>query len=170
MRRTDSVVESEPEAALSESSAGDARTDAIESAWKPLAHPLFRAIWLASVASQIGTWIHDVGAAWLMTSLSPSPFMVSLVQAATALPLFLLASPAGALADIVDRRRMLIGTQIWMCATALALAVSTALGLTGPVVLLLFTIALSVGAAVAPAEGQGTLKEQEDADELTIRV
>jgi MFS family permease len=167
---TESAVESDSDAGVPASTADDTRTEAIESAWKPLRHPLFRAIWLASVASQIGTWIHDVGAAWLMTSLSPSPFMVSLVQAATALPLFLLAVPAGALADIVDRRRMLIGTQLWMGATALGLAVSTALGLTGPVVLLLFTIALSVGAALAAPAWQATTPELVPPDELPLAV
>ena len=59
-----------------------AETAARGSAWRPLRRPLFRAIWLASVGSQIGTWIHEVGAAWLMTSLTPSPLQVSLVQAA----------------------------------------------------------------------------------------
>ncbi|MDJ0788791.1 MAG: MFS transporter [Myxococcota bacterium] len=123
-----------------------------ESAWAPLRRPLFRAIWLASVASQVGTWVHDVGAAWLMTSLSPSPFMVSLVQAAAAVPLFALALPAGALADVVDRRRLLLWTQSWMLASALLLGVCTALGLTGPSLLLAFTVVLSIGAALnAPA-------------------
>src|SRR4051812_11440015 len=81
------------------------------SPWAPLKQPLFRAIWIATLVSNIGTWLHDVGAAWLMTSLAPSPIMVSLVQAATTLPMFLFALPAGALADIVDRRRLLILAQ-----------------------------------------------------------
>ncbi len=76
-----------------------------KSAWNPLQHHVFRALWIASVASNIGTWMHDVGAAWLMTSLTPSPIMVALVEAATTLPMFLLALPSGALADIIDRRR-----------------------------------------------------------------
>ncbi|MGE5233084.1 MAG: MFS transporter, partial [Acidobacteriota bacterium] len=75
------------------------------SAWAPLRQPAFRALWIASVASNVGTWMHEVGAGWLMTSLAPSPVMVSLVQAATSLPMFLLALPAGVLADLVDRRR-----------------------------------------------------------------
>src|SRR5258706_6690005 len=80
-------------------------------AWSPLRHSLFRALWLASVASNIGTWMQNVGAAWLMTSLAPSPTMVALVQAATSLPVFLVGLPAGAVADLFDRRRLLLLTQ-----------------------------------------------------------
>ena len=64
-------------------------------AWSPLSQPLFRALWIATVISNIGTWIHEVGAGWLMVTLDPHPVMVSLVQAATALPIFLLALPGG---------------------------------------------------------------------------
>src|SRR3989442_10490041 len=83
------------------------------SAWSPLRRPLFRSLWIADVASNIGTWMHDSAAAWLMTLLAPSPLLVSLVQAATTLPLFLLALPAGALADIFDLRRILLIAQVW---------------------------------------------------------
>lgn len=122
------------------------------SAWAPLRQPLFRALWLATVISNIGTWIHEVGAGWLMVTLDPHPLMVSLVQAATALPIFLLALPGGALADIIDRRRYLIATQLWMLMVALSLAVVTALGWIGGWTLLLFTFALACGAALnAPA-------------------
>jgi MFS family permease len=91
------------------------------SAWSPLRHSVFRALWIAALFSNIGTWMQDVGAGWLMTSLDPSPLMVALVQAATTLPIVILALPAGALADIVDRRRLLIGTccswlRAWACA------------------------------------------------------
>src|SRR6266704_775339 len=83
------------------------------SPWSPLRNTLFRNLWIASIASNLGTWMHDVGAGWLMTSLSSSPSMVALVEAAYSLPVMLLAMPAGALADIVDRRRLLIGVQIY---------------------------------------------------------
>src|SRR5713101_7807577 len=92
-----------------------------ESAWTPLSHPIFRALWIAALVSNIGTWMQNVGAAWLMTSLAPSPTMVALVQTATSLPVFMLALPAGALADVIDRRRLLLWTQAWMLAAALAL-------------------------------------------------
>ena len=100
------------------------------SAWAPLKQPIFRALWIATVFSNIGTWMHDVGASWLMTSLAPSPLMVALVQAATSLPVFFLALPAGALADIADRRRYLIATQLWMLVTAAILGVCTLIGIT----------------------------------------
>src|SRR5437870_13442180 len=98
------------------------------SAWSPLYQPLFRALWIASVASNVGTWMQNVGAAWLMTSLAPSPSMVALVQAATTLPVFLLALLAGALADVVDRRRLLLITQSWMLLAAASLGVLTIIG------------------------------------------
>src|ERR1043165_194845 len=91
-------------------------------AWSPLRNTTFRMLWIATIASNIGTWMHEVGAGWLMTSLSASPLAVALVQVAGALPMFLLALPAGALADIVDRRRYLLGVQLWMATVALALA------------------------------------------------
>src|SRR5437588_6124816 len=92
----------------------DASATARASAYGPLRHRLFRWLWIASLASNIGTWMHTVGAAWLMTDLSTSSLLVGLVQTATTLPVFLLALPAGALADIVDRRRLLVMSQAWM--------------------------------------------------------
>src|SRR6266852_2057696 len=94
-----------------------------ESAWAPLSHPVFRALWISSLVSNIGTWMQNVGAAWAMTSLSPSPLMFALVQSATSLPVFIVGMPAGAIADIVDRRRLLLVTQIWMLAAAALMAV-----------------------------------------------
>jgi MFS family permease len=117
-----------------------------------LAQPLFRALWIATIASNVGTWIQDVGAAWLMTTLAPSPMMVALVRAANSLPLFLLALPAGALADVVDRRRLLLFSQLWMLAAAAALGLLTLAGLITPALLLALTFALGIGAALnAPA-------------------
>lgn len=87
-----------------------------------------------------------------MTSLTPSPLMVALMQTATSLPVFLVALPAGALADIFDRRRLLLFWQGWMLACAAGLGVLTLIGATTPVVLLSFTFALGLGAAMnAPA-------------------
>ena len=76
--------------------------------WRPFATRPYAILWVATVASNIGTWMHDVGAGWLMTELAPSPMMVAMVQAATTLPIFLFALLAGAVADIVDRRKLLI--------------------------------------------------------------
>jgi MFS family permease len=124
-----------------------------------LRQPLFRALWLATVVSNIGTWIHEVGAGWLMVTLDPHPVMVSLVQASTALPIFLLALPGGALADIVDRRRYLIYTQLWMLLVALLLAACTALGWINAWGLLAFTFALACGAALNTPAWAATVPE-----------
>ena len=68
----------------------------------------------------LGTWLQNTGAGWLMTTLAPEPLIVAMVQAATIMPVFLLALPGGALADIVDRRVFLIGAQIWTILAAVA--------------------------------------------------
>jgi MFS family permease len=127
------------------SSTSDRRPD---SAWSPLGEPLFRSLWIAAVVSYTGTWMQNVGAGWLMTQLSDSPLMVSLVQAASAIPVFVAVLPAGALADMVDRRRLLLFTQSWMIVAAAALGVLTLLHATGPWMLLAFTFLLGIGAVM----------------------
>ena len=122
------------------------------SAWSPLQQPLFRTLWIASVASNIGTWMHDVGTVWLMISLTPSPILVARMQTATSLPFCLPALPAGALADVVDRRRFLLATLGWMMAAAAVLGMLAVIGVTTPWSLLTVTFALGLGAAMnAPA-------------------
>jgi MFS family permease len=117
-------------------------------AWAPLSEPLFRSLWIAAVVSYTGTWMQNVGAGWLMTQLSDSPLMVSLVQAASAIPVFIAVLPAGALADMVDRRRLLLFTQSWMIIAALALGVLTLFHAVGPWSLLAFTFLLGIGAVM----------------------
>lgn len=118
------------------------------SALAPLREPLFRSLWFASVVTYIGKWMQMVGAAWLMTQLTTSPFMVSLVQAAMMLPVFLVILPAGAVADMVDRRRYLLFTQAWMVGAAGILGVLTVLGYVTPWILLFFTFLLGLGAVI----------------------
>src|SRR6266702_5251790 len=118
------------------------------SAWAPMHEPLFRSLWFAAVISYTGTWMQNVGAGWLMTQLTMDPFKVGLVQAATTLPVFLVILPAGALADMVDRRRFLLITQAWMVAAAGLLGVFTLLGYVTPWLLLLFTFILGLGAVM----------------------
>src|SRR5438067_12431296 len=117
-------------------------------AFAPLRHPAFRMLWIATLASNTGLWVQNTGAGWVMTSLAPSPVMVSLVQAASMLPVFLFALPGGALADILDRRLTLIMAQIWIPAAGLLLAVLAALGLLGPWDLLALTFMIGAGTAV----------------------
>src|SRR5437899_13091482 len=90
------------------------RPRAREAAWSPLAVAAFRAIWIASVVSNIGTWMQNVGVAWLMTTLTPSPVLVALTQTATSLPVLLVGLPAGGLAGLVDRRRLLVASHTWL--------------------------------------------------------
>jgi MFS family permease len=127
---------------------------ALPPALLPLRHPVYARLWFAYVVTSLGTWLQNTGAGWLMTTLSPSPLTVSLVQAATILPFFLLALPAGAIADIVDRRLFLIGTQVWTMAAAAVLAAMTIAGMTTPTSLLILTFAIGVGSAMTgPAWG-----------------
>ena len=124
----------------------------VTSAWSPLKNGLFRSLWIATIVSNMGTWMQDVGAGWLMTSLSSSPSLVALVEAADSLPIMLLALPAGAIADIVDRRRLLIAAQVYLMVIAGALGLLTWLNVMTPWMLLGFMFALGVGAAmVMPA-------------------
>lgn len=117
-------------------------------AFAPLRHPAFRLLWWANLAANMGLWIQNTGAGWMMTSLDPSPVMVSLVQAASMLPVFLLALPAGAAADIIDRRVYLIGAQAWVLSVAAGLALLTWAGAIGPWGLLVFTFAIGIGNAL----------------------
>ncbi|MBS7458110.1 MFS transporter [Coralloluteibacterium stylophorae] len=125
--------------------------------WAPLAVPTFRALWLAILVGNIGTWVNDVAAAWVMAERTASPLMVAAVQSATTLPVVLFALLAGTLADIVDRRRYLIATQLWMLMVASALALLAHLDALGPWALLALTFALGTGAALAmPAQAATT--------------
>ncbi|MEM9059056.1 MAG: MFS transporter [Pseudomonadota bacterium] len=118
----------------------------------PFRHKAFAVLWIATVASNVGTWMHDVGAGWLMTELAPSPIMVAAVQAATTLPIFLFALLAGAIADIVGRRQLLIWVNVAMGIAALVMAALVHFDLVTPWVLLFFTFLFGTGAAfIAPA-------------------
>src|SRR5579862_8425265 len=119
-----------------------------DAAWEPLREPLFRSLWIAAVVSYTGTWMQNVGAGWLMTQLTTSPLMVGLVQAAAAVPVFLVVLPAGALADMVDRRKLLLFTQSWMIVAAAALGILTLFHAISPWVLLAFTFLMGVGAVM----------------------
>ncbi|WGF90277.1 MFS transporter [Marinivivus vitaminiproducens] len=140
------------------------------SAAGPLSFPVFRALWIATIVSNIGTWMHDVGAGWLMTSLSPNPLLVALVQTATTLPMFLLALPAGALADIVDRRKMLLAAQTLGLVAAAILATLTVQDLTTPEVLLAATFMLGIAAALSAPVFQAIVPELVDKQALPDAV
>jgi predicted MFS family arabinose efflux permease len=115
-------------------------------------HRAFTVIWIATVVSNIGGWISGVASGWLMTSLDPNAFIVSMVQVANSLPMFLFAIPAGALADIVDERRFLIFGEWGITIVSAVFAALVWLQLITPGCLLLFTFVAAIGSAViAPA-------------------
>ncbi|MEM1268127.1 MAG: MFS transporter [Pseudomonadota bacterium] len=134
------------------SSSGSAAAPAPAGAFAPFAYPAFALLWIATLVSNTGTWMHEVGAGWLMTTLNPSPAVVTLVQAATTLPVFLFALFAGALADRLDKRRMLIVINLALTAVVSLLAVLVWLEAVTPLLLILFTLMIGTGAAfMAPA-------------------
>ncbi|MEZ6187204.1 MAG: MFS transporter [Planctomycetota bacterium] len=139
-------------------------------AWAPLRRGLFLAFWLANLASLIGTWVQEVGAAWLMTTLTDDPLPVALIQSAASLPVLVLALPAGALADVFDRRRLLLVAQGWMLLVALALGLLTLGGAASPALLLASTLLLGVGAALNAPVWQAVLPELVDDAELPAAV
>jgi len=118
------------------------------SPWRPLRTPLFRNLLAADVLSDIGAFMQTVGAAWIMVSLRAGPLYVALTQTASALPFFLFALPAGAIGDIVDRRRLILYTEIWMLVIATIIAATTIAGVMTPWLLLGLTFALSAGDAI----------------------
>ena len=136
----------------------------------PLSYPVFGALCAVSFASNIGTWVQDVGSSWLMTSLAPSPVMVSLIQTAGNLPYFLLGLLAGTLADIADRRRLLIVSQLWMLASAGSLGILTLLHLTTPWILLAMSFSLGLGSALAGPAAQAIVPELIPRDEVLNAV
>jgi MFS family permease len=140
------------------------------SAWSPLHNALFRSLWIATIVSNVGTWMQDVGSGWLMTSLSSSPSMVALVEAADSIPVMLLALPAGALADIVDRRRLLIAIQFYLLIVAGALGLLTWLEMTTAWVLIGFTFALGVGSAMMMPAWAAIVPDLVPADEMPAAV
>jgi len=146
------------------------QTARANSPWSPLAQPVFRALWIASLCSNVGTWMHEVGAGWLMTTLAPTPVLVSAVQAASSLPMFLLALPGGVAADLLDRRRMLLFTQAWQATIALALGLATLAHAVTPAVLLLCTFALAAGSALNAPAWQSILPELVGTDKLAAAV
>lgn len=136
----------------------------------PLSSTVFRALWIATIVSNIGTWMNDVAAGWLMTSLSSDPLVVALVQAATTVPMFLLALPAGAIADLVNRRKLLLGAQTLTVTGASLLALATLTGAVTPWLLLTLTAMMAVGYALAAPAFQAIVPELVDREALQQAV
>ena len=118
------------------------------SAWAPLSDRTFRILWMVWVGSNVSMWMNDVAAAWVMTTLTPSPTLIALVQTASSLPVFLLGLPSGAAADIVDRRKYFMACQVWLACVALVIYLVAAAGALRPLVLLMLVFANGIGLAM----------------------
>jgi len=149
---------------------GRGQDDSRASPWSPLYNSVFRALWIATVVSNIGTWMQDVGESWLMTSLTTSPILVALVETAGSLPVVLVALPAGALADIVDRRRLLLIVEIWGAVAAGAMGILALLGQMTPDRLLSLTFFLGVGTAIGNPVWQALTPELVSPSELQAAI
>ena len=139
-------------------------------AWAPLRRPVFRTLWIAALVSNTGTWMQSMGAGWLMTELTHAPTQVAMVQTAQSLPMFLLALPAGALADIIDRRHQLLFAQIWMLVCAALLTATTYAGITTPSWLLVATFLIGCGAAAMTPAWGASIQELVPRSELQAAV
>lgn len=117
------------------------------SALAPFRIPTFRAVWIASTISNLGGLIQSVGASWMMTSIADSAHMVALVQTSVTLPIMLLSLFAGAMADNLDRRKVMLGAQIFMLIVSISLSVCAWTGLITPWLLLMFTFLIGCGTA-----------------------
>src|SRR3712207_1886326 len=145
-------------------------TDAPAGVFAPLRHRIFFAIWVASLVSNFGSLIQGVGASWLMTSLAPEPGMVALVQVSTSLPIMLFSLVAGAIADVWDRRLVMLLAQGVMLSASAALAALSWLQLITPWTLLTLTFVLGCGAALQAPAWQSSVGEQVPRSELAAAV
>lgn len=136
----------------------------------PLGVPMFRAVWVANLVGSTGWLVQGVGAAWLMTTLAGTADMVALVQTATMAPILLFALFAGALADLWDRRWVLLVAQLWVAAAAFGLALISILGLLTPTMLLLFTFLIGTGAALNGPAWQAVVRELVPGEQLAAAV
>ena len=141
-----------------------------QNAWSPFRHRAFSLLWGAALISNIGSWMHDLAAGWLMTTLAPSPAMVALVQTATTLPVFLLALPAGTLADRVDKRRLQIVVQAAMLVLAATVGVLVLQGAMTSALLLSFTLGIGVCTAILSPAWQSILPRLVPRDDLQPAV
>ncbi len=125
-----------------------APTSSLAAALAPLQVPVFRMLWFTWATANACLWMNDVAAAWMMTSLTTTPIWVALVATASTLPVFLLGLPSGALADILDRKRFFLMTQIWVALVAVILSATVFAGVITPAILLTLTFANGVGLAL----------------------
>jgi MFS family permease len=119
-----------------------------KSGWAPMRAPVFRRLWTAQFLSNVGSWMQTVAAQWVMLSLTSSAVLIGAISAASSLPVLLLGLAAGALGDLVDRRRLILATQAAMLAAAAALAVLAAMSALTPIIILALVFVIGCGAAL----------------------
>lgn len=137
-----------------------------QSTWAPLRIGAFRILWIAVLVSNVGTWMQTVGAQWLLVDDPHAALLVPLVQTATALPAVLFSPLAGVLADVLDRRRLLLSALLGMTAVGVLLTVLTAVDLMPPSLLLTFTFALGTGAILTAPAYQSLVPDLVPRDQL----
>ncbi|MBQ0751865.1 MAG: MFS transporter [Roseovarius sp.] len=125
----------------------------------PLAAPVFRMLFIATAVSNLGTWMQEVGRAWLMTDLTTSPTLIALLQSAAMAAMVFVVLPAGIMADLLDRRRLILAGHVWLIAVSGALALVAAFGLATPALILALTFAGAAGAAFVSPPAQAVLAE-----------
>ncbi len=136
----------------------------------PLRVPVFRHLWMATIVSNLGTMMHSVGAAWLMTSLTNSPLLVAMVPAAVFVPSFVFGLWGGVIADMFDRRRILVVTQSAMALSALAMAVCTWAGWMSPALLIILTLFLGLASALTLPAWQSQIQDIVPIDDVPAAV
>ena len=150
--------------------AGEASAGVADSPWSPFRHSTFTVLWMATVVSNIGTWMQNAAAGWLMTGLNPDALVVALVQVATSLPMFLFALPAGALADIIDRRHLLLVVQIAAAVIIAVLSLLVWAGLATPFILLAFTFLAGIAATLTSPAWQAIVPQLVPREDLPAAV
>jgi MFS family permease len=128
-------------------------------AWGAFRHTTFTVVWLATIVSNLGGWVSTAASGWLMTTLNPDPLVVSLVQVASYLPLFVLALPAGALTDLIDRRKLLIFSELAVMGFGVGLAALVSSHLISPVSLIVMTALVSAATAVGAPPWQAVVSD-----------
>ncbi len=134
--------------------------------FSPFRYPVFRAIWIANLFSNLGGMIQSVAAAWMMTSLTTSHQLVALVQSSATIPIMLFGVFAGAIADNFDRRRVMLAAQVGMLLVSSALAALTYAGIVSPFLLLAFTLTIGIGTALNSPAWQASVRQQVDPRQL----
>src|SRR5271168_1660743 len=136
----------------------------------PFRHTAFTVIWTATLVSNVGGWMYSAASGWLMTGLNPDPLLVALVQAASNLPIFLFALPAGALADIFDKRKYLLIVEALTTVVSAIYAAMVGFGLATPGNLLLFTFLVGAAGALTVPAWQSVVPQLVPRDDLPSAV